>query len=317
MIIRLQIPSLTPPIRPSQSPSPPPHFSNPNFPIQSNPNLLKPFTSHKPPSPSSPLLITDSGLLFRQKLIYLEHLKINSTKVLDKNPNIRSFPLESIKSIEKCLYSMGIQESDIGRIFDMYPQLITCDIYLQLYPVFDFLLNDVKIPFNHVRKAIIRCPRLLICSVEDQLRPTLGFLRGLGFVGKNAITSQTTLLLVSNVKGTLVPKIEYIESLGFSHKDVVTMILRSPGLLTFSIANNFQPKVEYFLKEMKGDIVELKRFPQYFSFSLEGKIKPRHRVLVEHGCSLPLSEMLKISEGEFQSRLFEMRMRSSDRKVSL
>lgn len=88
------------------------------------------------------------------------------------------------------------------------------------------------------------------------------------------------------------------------------MVLRSPGLLTFSIQNNFKPKVHYFLEEMKGDIAELKRFPQYFSFSLEGKIKWRHRLLVEYGLWLPLSEMLKVSDGEFNARLVEMQLQS-------
>ena len=77
-----------------------------------------------------------------------------------------------------------------------------------------------------------------------------------------------------------------------------------------SIENNLRPKVEYLLKEMKGDIRELKRFPQYFSFSLENKIKLRHRLLVEHGYWLPLSEMLKVSDGEFNARLLEMRLLS-------
>lgn len=69
------------------------------------------------------------------------------------------------------------------------------------------------------------------------------------------------------------------------------------------------PKVDYFLTEMKGEVAELKRFPQYFSFSLERKIKPRHRLLVEHGLSVPLSRMLKISDGEFNARLLETRLR--------
>ena len=93
------------------------------------------------------------------------------------------------------------------------------------------------------------------------------------------------------------------------------MVLRSPGLLTFSIANNYRPKAEYFLKEMNGDLVELKRFPQYFSFSLEGKIKPRHRMLVEKGFRLSLPEMLKVSDGEFHAQLIEMRMRVLDERV--
>lgn len=90
------------------------------------------------------------------------------------------------------------------------------------------------------------------------------------------------------------------------------MVLRSPGLLTFSIENNFRPKVDYLLNEMKGEVRELKDFPQYFSFSLEGKIQRRHRLLVQHGFSMRLADMLKVSDGEFNDRLVEMQLRSID-----
>ncbi|RVW40051.1 Transcription termination factor MTEF1, chloroplastic [Vitis vinifera] len=155
-----------------------------------------------------------------------------------------------VKSVEKCLCSMGIQRSALGRILDMHPQLLTSDPYNDLYP----------------------CRRYSCAQAE------------------------------------------YLQNLGFSYKEVVKMVVRSPGLLTFSIEKNFQPKVEYFLDEMKGDLAELKRFPQYFSFSLEGKIKPRHRLLAEHGFSLPLPEMLKVSDGEFNLRLIEMRLQLADER---
>ncbi|CAL5428821.1 unnamed protein product [Camellia sinensis] len=211
---------------------------------------------------------------------------------------------------------MGIDRSALGRIFDMYPQLLTCDPYSDLYPVFDFLLNHVNIPFPDIRESIIRCLRLLICSVDHQLRPALRFLENLGFVGKHSLTCQTTLLLVSSVENTLMPKLNYLHDLGFSYEEVLRMVLRSPGLLTFSISNNFGPKVEYFLKEMNGDLAQLKRFPQYFSFSLEGKIKPRHQLLVENGLSLSLSQMLKVSDGEFNAWLIEMQLRLVDERQS-
>lgn len=65
------------------------------------------------------------------------------------------------------------------------------------------------------------------------------------------------------------PKLNYFMSLGFEYEEMIYMVLRSPGLLTYSVANNLKPKVDYFLNEMNGDLAELKRFPQYFSFSLE------------------------------------------------
>lgn len=254
---------------------------------------------------------SDSGLLFREKILYLENeLSIDSHKALTLNPDFRSAPLSAVKSVEHCFSSMGIERSAIGRILDMHPKLLTSDPDYDLYPVFDFLLNDVGIPFPDIRKSIIRCPRLLVCSVDSQLRPTFDFLTNLGFVGRNSITCHTALLLVSNVEATLLPKIQYLQSLGLSYDEVVTMVLRSPGLLTLSVENNLVPKVDYFMKEMKGDVSELKRFPQYFSFSLERKIKPRHRLLVGHGFWVPLSVMLKVSDGEFTSRLLEMRLRT-------
>ncbi|XP_028761996.1 transcription termination factor MTEF1, chloroplastic [Neltuma alba] len=294
-------------------------FQNPNFngtipPFTSlNGSLLfRPIAqfSHQHNAPPLVPSHSDTGLLFREKVIYLERLNINSSKALRQNPNIRSVPISALKSVKECLSSMGVERSAMGRILDMYPQLLTCDPYFDLYPVFDFLLNEVAIPFPDIRKAIMRCPRLLVCSVDEQLRPTLSFLRNLGFVGPNAISSQTALLLVSSVEGTLTPKIKYLQRLGFSYEEVLNMVIRSPGLLTLSIEKNLMPKSEYFLEQMNGDIAQLKRFPQYFSFSLEKKIKPRHRLLRKNGFTLPLDEMLKVSDGEFGVRLVEMRLKS-------
>lgn len=84
----------------------------------------------------------------------------------------------------------------------------------------------------------------MICSVADQLRPTHLFLQRFSFHRPDAITCQTTVLLVSNVKFTLLPKIEYLQSPGLEYRDVVNMVIRSPGLLTFSIEKNYKPKVD-------------------------------------------------------------------------
>lgn len=278
-------------------PLPPSKTLNPNFKILNS------------QSPGQiPITATNSGLRFRDKLIYLKTLNVNPQKALQENPNFRSTPLESLKLVENCLSSMGIERSAYGKIFDMHPQLLTCDPYFDLYPVFDFLLNEVKIPFLDIRKAVVRCPRLLVCDVDDKMRPTFCFLKGLGFTRTNAISCQTTLLLVLSLEVTIMPKLDYLMSLGFEYDEVAKMVVRSPALLTYSITNNLMPKVEYFLNVMNGDLGELKRFPQYFSFSLEGKIKHRHWLLVKHGLTMPLPEMLKISDGEFNSRLIELKL---------
>ncbi|XP_050237887.1 transcription termination factor MTEF1, chloroplastic [Mercurialis annua] len=253
---------------------------------------------------------TDTGLLFHNKIKYLKSLKIDTHKALTLNPHLRSTHLSTLHSVELSLSSLGLPRAAVGRILDMHPSLLTSDPHSSLYPIVDFLVNEVNIPSHEVSKCITRCPRLLVSSLDSQLRPALFFLRDyLGFVGPFAINSQTSLLLVYNVESTLMGKIEFLMGLGFKFFEVKNMVARSPGILTFSVDNNLVPKVDYFVKEMNGDLQELKRFPQFFSFSLERKIKPRHQMLVQYGIKLPLSKMLKVSDGEFNSRLLDLRLR--------
>ncbi|XP_078429601.1 transcription termination factor MTEF1, chloroplastic-like [Wolffia australiana] len=273
---------------------------------------------HPPPKPTSPSS-PNPGLLFRQKLLYLEEtLGIDSSEALSRNPHLRSFPLSSLHSLAAFLSSMGLPSthSGAGRVLSRHPELLTCDPQTHLLPVFRFLLGPVGLPRKDLPLAVLRCPRLLVSSVDSQLRPALLFLRQLGFVGNHRISCRTTLLLVSSVEGTLIPKLEYIQNLGFSRREAAKMVLRSPGLFTFSIERNFRPKVAYLVEDMRREIAELKDFPQYFSFSLEGKIKPRHRRLVENGFGdMPLADMLKVSDGEFNDRLVEMRLRLLDERL--
>lgn len=81
------------------------------------------------------------------------------------------------------------------------------------------------------------------------------------------------------------------------------MFRRFPQLFNYSIKNNIEPKLNYFVVEMGRDLKELKEFPQYFSFSLENRIKPRHQCCVEKGLCFPLHTLLKTSEAQFVSRI--------------
>ncbi|KAE8719790.1 myb family transcription factor family protein [Hibiscus syriacus] len=249
--------------------------------------------------PTAPPVAKDGGLLFRQKLLYLQSLNINPHKALHLNPSLRSTPLSSLLSVEHSLSSVGLSRPSIGRILDMCPLLLTSDPL----PPINFLLHEVPLPFPHLPLSLTRCPRLLVSSVSTNSAP----------LSASSLPSDSLSIphhpSFSFQRGKpLKPKLNFLRSLGFDEPEVNRMAARSPGLLTLSVENNMRPKVEFFLGEMECDLEELKRFPQYFSFSLEKKIKPRHRALVEHGFKLPLSKMLRVSDGEFNARLIEMRL---------
>lgn len=104
---------------------------------------------------------------------------------------------------------------------------------------------------------------------------------------------------MSSVKNTLIPKLEFLVGLGLTKQDVIGMVLRCPGLFTFSIEKNYKPKLDYFSGEMKGKLEDLKEFPQYFAFSLEKRIKPRHLEAVQNGVKVALPLLLKSTDEQF------------------
>ncbi|ONK65170.1 uncharacterized protein A4U43_C07F34410 [Asparagus officinalis] len=243
--------------------------------------------------------LPDLPTSLKEKIISLEIMGIDSSRALSLNPDLRDATPDSIHSVISYLQSKGIHHKDFARIFGMCPKILTSNVRSDLIPVFTFLSKDMRVPDNNFRKVINKCPRLLVSSVRDQLRPALIYLKRLGFKDTDALAYQDTVLLVSSVEKTLVPKLGYLMGLGLTREEAVGMVLRCPGLFTFSVENNFKPKHEYFVKEMGGSLEELKEFPQYFAFSLEKRIKPRYQETRERGVKMPLPVMLKSTDEEF------------------
>ncbi|XP_043689649.1 transcription termination factor MTEF1, chloroplastic [Telopea speciosissima] len=282
--------------------------NNPTLPLsktQQASHISTTKTKNLPPkillSSSSP---TELSVQFKEKILCLEIMGVDAGKALSLNPSLHTASLHSINSIISFLQSKGIHQKDLGRIFGMCPKILTSSIKDELVSVFRFLSQDLKVPEHNFRKVVNKCPRLLVSSVKDQLKPALFYLQRLGFKDLEALAYQDPVLLVSNVENTLIPKLDCLVNLGFSRDDAVGMVLRCPGLFTFSVENNFKPKFGYFVEEMGGSLEELKEFPQYFAFSLEKRIKPRHREVVESRLKMvPLALMLKSTDEEFKELL--------------
>ncbi|XP_064942390.1 transcription termination factor MTEF1, chloroplastic-like [Musa acuminata AAA Group] len=263
-----------------------------------------------PSSPTSgndfPLPLPDLPAHVSEKILSLEVMGVDSGRVLALNPALRAATPDSIHSIISYLLSKGIHHKDLPRILGMCPTILTSSIRSDLSPVFAFLSRDLRVPASHIRRVINKCPRLLASSVRDQLRPALIYLHRLGFRDARVLAYQEPVLLVSSVEKTLIPKLQYLVGLGLSREEAVAMVLRCPGLFTFSIENNFKPKHEYLVREIGGSLEDLKEFPQYFAFSLEKRIKPRHQQLRESGVNVPLSVMLKSTDEEFKELIHKM-----------
>lgn len=236
----------------------------------------------------------------RDKILSLELMGVDYGRALSLNPDLRDASPESIHAVVTFLQSRGLHFRDLGRVFGMCPSVLTASVRADLRPVFAFLTDDLGVPEDAYRRVVVKCPR----SVRDQLRPALFYLRRLGFRDNRALAFQDPILLVSSVERTMAPKLEYLRTeLGMSKDEAVAMVLRCPALFTFNVERNFRPKFEYLVQEMSGGVEDVKAFPQYFTFSLEKRIAPRHRAAVEAGVDLPLPDMLKATDDEFREML--------------
>jgi mTERF domain-containing protein, mitochondrial len=239
----------------------------------------------------------------KDKILSLELMGVDYGRALSLNPALRDAAPETIHAVVTFLQARGLHFKDFGRVFGMCPSVLTASVRADQRPVFAFLSEDLGVPETAHRRVIVKCPRLLACSVRDQLRPALMYLRRLGFRDTRALALQDSILLVSGVERTMIPKLEFLAGLGMSWDEAVAMVLRCPALLTFSVERNFTPKFGYLVDAMGGGVEDIKAFPQYFSFSLEKRIVPRHQAAAEAGVALPLPDMLKATDQEFTEML--------------
>ncbi|XP_071910745.1 uncharacterized protein [Coffea arabica] len=131
--------------------------------------------------------------LLQEKLLYLDSLGLDSLYCLAAHSPILFTPLSQIKSLVKFLHSLGLTTPDLRRAFSMCPDLLATPLRTVLRPAVTFLLREAHVSGKDLRHVINRRPRLLICSVDRRLRPTLYFLRGT--IGIDDVSRSQRLLL--------------------------------------------------------------------------------------------------------------------------
>ncbi|CAH1452288.1 unnamed protein product [Lactuca virosa] len=279
--------------------SPPPEHHHP-LPSSSKTSLISLPLPPKP-APPPPITATNPTTDLQEKLFYLDSVGIDLIPLLTTHPPLITTSLSHIKSTITFLSTtIPLPPPALNRLVSLCPEILTLPLS-SIISTITFLLREAHVRSHHLRRVIHRRPRLLTSDVKTRLRPTLYFLQGT--IGISEINKHTHLLSCS-VEDKLLPRIEYFnENIGIPYSDTMLIFRRFPSLFCYSIKENLEPKFNYFVVEMGRDSRELVEFPQYFSFSLENRIKPRHRRCSEKGVCLPLPAMLRSSEKRFLERL--------------
>nr|XP_027109967.1 transcription termination factor MTERF5, chloroplastic isoform X4 [Coffea arabica] len=233
-------------------------------------------------------------------LLDLGILKSDIPTIISKRPQLCGISLsENLIPTMTFLENLGVDKRQWAKVIYRFPALLTYS-RSKLKGTVDFLY-EVGLSAENVGKVLTRCPNIISYSVEDKLRPTVEYFSSLGIDVAHLLQRSPQTFGLS-IEANLKPLTEFFLERGYSIEDVRTMISRYGALYTFSVAENLVPKWEFFLT-MDYPKSELVKFPQYFGYSLEVRIKPRYAIVKEHGVRLLLNQVLSLSGPEFDKAL--------------
>ncbi|XP_043713782.1 transcription termination factor MTERF2, chloroplastic-like isoform X1 [Telopea speciosissima] len=242
------------------------------------------------------------------KVQYLREFGLSNEDVgrlLAFKPHLMGCSIEERwKPLVKYLYYLGVRRDGMRRILTLKPMVFCVDLETTIAPKVRFL-QDIGVREEAIGNMLVKFPPLLTYSLYKKIRPVVIFLIAKAGVTKEDIGKVIALgpeLLGCSIVNKLEINVKYFLSLGIPLHLLGEMIADFPMLLRYSL-DVLRPKYSYLRRTMVRPLQDLIEFPRFFSYSLDGRIIPRHKVLVENRINFKLRYMLASSDEEFNQRV--------------
>ncbi|KZV17737.1 hypothetical protein F511_01546 [Dorcoceras hygrometricum] len=206
----------------------------------------------------------------------------------------------------KYFYYLGISKDGMRRILTGKPIIFCIDLESTIAPKVQFL-RDIGVQEDAIGSMLVRFPSLMTYSLNKKIRPVVIFLLTKAGVSQRGIGKVIALvpeLLGCSIANKLDHNVKYFLSLGIKLPVLGEMIADFPMLLRYSI-DILRPKYRYLRRMMVRPLQDLIEFPRFFSYSLEERIIPRHKIMVENRINFKLRYMLASTDDEFHSRVVD------------
>ncbi|KAJ4716515.1 Transcription termination factor like [Melia azedarach] len=243
-----------------------------------------------------------------QKVSYLKEFGLSTEEVgrlLAFKPHLMGCSIEERwKPLVKYLYYLGISRDGMRRMLTIKPIVFCVDFETTIVPKVKFF-QDIGVRDDGIANMLVKFPPLLTYSLYKKIRPVVIFLITKAGVNERDIgkcISQGPELLGCSIGNKLEVNVKYFLSLGIKLQQLGEMIADFPMLLRYNI-DLLRPKYRYLRRTMVRPLQDLIEFPRFFSYSLEERIIPRHKVMVENQINFKLRYMLACSDEEFSQKV--------------
>ncbi|KAL0334732.1 UNVERIFIED_CONTAM: Transcription termination factor MT, chloroplastic [Sesamum radiatum] len=251
-----------------------------------------------------------SSDFYPQCYAYLKDFGLNNEDVgrlLAFKPQLMACSIEDRwRPLVKYFYYLGISRDGMRRILTMKPMVFCVDLENTIVPKVQFL-RDIGVQEDAIGSVLARFPSLLTYSLYKKIRPVVIFLLTKAGVSQQEFGKVIALgpeLVGCSIANKLDHNVKYFLSLGITLPVLGKMISDFPMLLRYNI-DILRPKYRYLRRTMIRPLQDLIEFPRFFSYSLEERIIPRHKIMVENRINFKLRYMLASTDEEFDMRVKE------------
>ncbi|KZV57964.1 hypothetical protein F511_12120 [Dorcoceras hygrometricum] len=260
--------------------------------------------------------------------------------VLMKYPELLGFKLEGTMSTSVAyLVSIGVNPRDIGPMVTQYPYFLGMRVGTVIKPLVEYLVS-LGLPKKVLARIFEKRAYILGYDLEETVKPNVHCLMSFGIrrealasiiaqypqiIGlplKAKLSSQQYFFnlklkinpdefalvvekmpqIVSLNQKVIIKPIEFLLGRGISSDDVAKMVVQCPQLVALQVGL-MKNSYYYYKTELGRAVTELVEFPEYLTYSLESRIKPRHQRLQSKGIKCSLAWFLNCSDQRFEERL--------------
>ncbi|KAL3796965.1 hypothetical protein HJC23_000718 [Cyclotella cryptica] len=243
----------------------------------------------------------------------LDLSKSDLRRIVMECPSILGYSLDNLKTkvsffMNTLGYNTGEKDDGTDVVRELVleePKLLSCGVKTGLVPRMKFLHKEILFTLKDLRKLYQKNPRLLLYSLDENLREKIVFFFILQLQME---TEHVRKMMMSypkvidyNLDNHLRPIAKYyMTELGFSAVELRSIILRFPRLFTHSLFK-IKHVIGFLRYELSLDAQQVKRVvfqaPQIIGLDTEGNLKPKldflqQRVgLTQHELALVITKM--------------------------
>ncbi|KAL1327849.1 hypothetical protein AAHE18_13G332600 [Arachis hypogaea] len=223
--------------------------------------------------------------------------------VLQKYPELLGFKLEGTMSTSVAYLSLGLPKKILAKMLEKRAYLLGYDLEETIKPNVDCLIS-FGIGRECLPSVIAQYPQILGLPLKAKLSSQQYFF-SLKFKTDPegfARVVEKMPQVVSLHQNVIMKPVEFLLGRAITPHDVASMVVKCPQLVALRVElmkNSFY----FFKSEMGRPLKELVEFPEYFTYSLESRVKPRYQRLKSKGIRCSLDWMQNCSDQRFEERL--------------